>query len=118
MPLVNVDIVGPRTADYVEGLLTAAREAVIEALSVDDDTIIVRVNEAPRSHVGLPPCRTDSFTQVQVVMYDGRSDELKASLIDALRTRFGQAAGLRPSDVAVHLCEAPRTELDVLPGID
>jgi phenylpyruvate tautomerase PptA (4-oxalocrotonate tautomerase family) len=49
-------------------------------------------------------------------MYAGRSAELKAALVAAIRERFAADPGIDPADVAVVLRDPSKTDLDVLPA--
>jgi phenylpyruvate tautomerase PptA (4-oxalocrotonate tautomerase family) len=116
MPIVRIDITGPKTPEYRRALLVGARAAVIEALGVADERVNVRVIETPDECVDVPDCRSDRYTIVEVIMYAGRSAELKAALVAAIRERFAADPGIDPADVAVVLRDPSKTDLDVLPA--
>lgn len=116
MPLLRIDITGPKPAEYVSALLRQSRAAVLESLGVPDDRVTVRVIETPASHVDVPNCRTERYTVVEVLMYEGRTPELKAALVSALRGKLAEEPGIEPSEVAVSLRDAATVDLDVLAG--
>lgn len=101
MPIVRVDIVGPKPAEYVKSVLAGVRSGVVEGLGVPDDRVTVRVIETPASHADLPACRTDRYTVVEVALYAGRSPELKAATIAAVRERLLAEPGIPECEVAM-----------------
>jgi phenylpyruvate tautomerase PptA (4-oxalocrotonate tautomerase family) len=115
MPIVRIDVTGPKPPEWRRALLDGARAAVIEALGVADERVTVRVVETPDECVDVPDCRTDRYTIVEVIMYAGRSDELKKALAAAIRERFAADPGIEPSEVAVVLRDPSKADLDVLP---
>lgn len=116
MPLVRIDITGPKPPEYRRALLAGAREAVTSALGVPSERVTVRIIETPAEDVDVHACRTERFTQVEVLMYEGRPPELKGALVSTLRDLYATSPGIEPCEVAVHFRDASTTDLDVLPG--
>ncbi|HEX9092543.1 MAG TPA: tautomerase family protein [Coriobacteriia bacterium] len=116
MPIVRIDITGPKPPDWKAALLRGARSAVVEALGVPDGRVTVRVVETPGDCVDVPDCRTDRFTIVEVIMYEGRDEEMKRALSAAIRERLSRDPGIEPSEVSVIIRDPSRIDLDVLPG--
>lgn len=116
MPLVRIDITGPKPDAYKRALLAGARLAVTSALGVPDSSVTVRVFEASPECVDVPTCRTGRFTVVEVLLYEGRPPELKTALVSALRDIYADNPGIEPSAVTVFIHDASPTDLDVLPG--
>lgn len=116
MPLVRIDITGPKPHTYKRALLQGARLAVVNALGVPDDRVTVRVIETPVECVDVPASRTPRFTIVEVLLYEGRTPALKTALISALRDIYAENPGIEPSEVTVYIHDASPQDLDVLPG--
>ena len=116
MPIVRIDITGPKPAAWKRALLAGARAAVVEALGVPDDRVTVRVIETPDECVDVPDCRTDRFTIVEVIMYEGRPDEMKQALGAAVRAHLERDPGIEPSEVSIVIRDPSRVDLDVPPG--
>jgi phenylpyruvate tautomerase PptA (4-oxalocrotonate tautomerase family) len=116
MPLVRIDVVGPKTQAYKRALLAGARAAIVEEFGVADGRVTVRVVESAPLDVDLPPCRSERFTMLDVLMYAGRTPELKAAMAAALRDKYAADPGIEPSEVAVFFHDAAPEDLDVLPG--
>lgn len=116
MPIVRIDVTGPKSTEYKRALLSGARRAVVVALGVGDERVTVRVVETPAECVDAPPCRTDRFTVVEVLLYEGRSEDLKRALVKALRDELAAAPGIEECEVSIFIHDASMLDLDVMPG--
>ena len=116
MPFVRIDVTGPKNAAYKQALLTGARSAITKSFDVADERVTVRVIETPSTDVDVPSCRTERFTMVDVLMFEGRSPELKAAMTRTLRQTLAQAPGIEPTEVVVNFREADAVDLDVFRG--
>jgi phenylpyruvate tautomerase PptA (4-oxalocrotonate tautomerase family) len=116
MPFVRIDVVGPKTPEYKRALLSGTRAAITDVFGVADGRVAVRVVETPAEDVDLPSCRTERLTTLDVLMFEGRSDEMKAAMVEAVRGRLSSDPGIEPSEVVVSFREATPADLHVLPG--
>ena len=116
MPVVRIDITGPKPPQWKRSLLDGVCKAVVEALDVPKDRVTVRVVETPDDCVDVPDCRTNRYTFIEVIMYEGRSDEMKRAFVETLRESLAADPGIEPSEVSVLLRESSKVDLDVLPG--
>ncbi len=116
MPLVRIDVIGQRSAAYKQALMGAVRRAIVEDLAAEDRRVIVRIAETRAEDVDLPACRTENMTVVDILLYDGRTPEMKAAMTASLRTALAVDPGIEPSEVAVFFHDATPSDLDVLPG--
>lgn len=116
MPIVRIDITGPKPPEYRRALFDGVRAAVTSTLGADDARVTLRIVESPPELVDVPACRTERFTVIEVLMYEGRDDGMKAACCEAIRTALAADPGIEASEVSVYLHDASRTDLDVLPG--
>jgi len=116
MPLVRIDITGPKSPEWKRALMAAARAAVTGTLGAPDERVTVRVVETPDDCVDVPDCRTRDFTVVEVLMYEGRSEEMKRAFVASLREKLAADPGIPQSEVTVVLRDSSTLDLDVLPG--
>ncbi len=116
MPIVRIDITGPKPPGWKQSLAKSAREAIVGALGVPDSRVTVRVQETPDDCVDVPDCRTDRYTVVEVIMYEGRATEMKQAMVRAIRERFAADPGIEPSEVAVVIRDSSTLDLDVPAG--
>jgi phenylpyruvate tautomerase PptA (4-oxalocrotonate tautomerase family) len=117
MPLVRIDVVGPKSTSHKRALIAGTRAAIVEAFGVDDGRVIVRVAETCAQDVSLPDCRTERLTVLDVLMFTGRTREMKAAMVATLREKLTSDPGIEPSEVVVSFREATPEDLDVLPGL-
>ncbi len=116
MPIVRIDITGPKPPEWKKALLTGVCAAVVESLGVPRERVTVRVVETPDDCVDVPDCRTARYTFIEVIMYEGRDPEPKRDMVEAIRHRLAQDPGIEPSEVAVAIRDSSAVDLHVLPG--
>jgi phenylpyruvate tautomerase PptA (4-oxalocrotonate tautomerase family) len=116
MPLVRIDVIAPKSPEYKRALMAAARRAIVEGLAAEDRRVIVRVVETAPEDADLPSCRTERFTAVDILLYEGRTPEMKAAAARMLRDALEVDPGIEPSEVALFFHDATPFDLDVLPG--
>ncbi|MDZ4168279.1 MAG: tautomerase family protein [Coriobacteriia bacterium] len=116
MPIVRIDITGPQTPEHVHAILRGTRASITSSLGVADGRIHLRVVETPASHVDAPACRTVRYTVIDIALYEGRTPELKAACVAAIRAALAADPGIEPSEVAVAFRDMSTLDLDVLPG--
>nr|BFE83561.1 tautomerase family protein [Planobispora longispora] len=66
----------------------------------------------------LCPQRSERYLIVEIVCFEGRSEEAKRDLIRTLFDRTGQALGLAPEDLEIVILEAPKVNWGIrgVPG--
>jgi phenylpyruvate tautomerase PptA (4-oxalocrotonate tautomerase family) len=116
MPLVRIDVLAPKSPAYKRALMDAARHAIVEGLEAEDRRVVVRVVETAPEDASLPSCRTERFTSVDILLYGGRTPEMKAAAARVLRDALAADPGIEPSEVALFFHDATPFDLDVLPG--
>lgn len=116
MPIARIDIAGTKSLEYKRALAHAVRECIVTFLAADDSRVTVRVSETPPECVDFPPCRTDRYTVVDILLYEGRTEEMKRAFAAGLRAALAKDPGIEPSEVAIALHLMSRSDLDVLPG--
>jgi phenylpyruvate tautomerase PptA (4-oxalocrotonate tautomerase family) len=116
MPLVRIDVIAPKSPEYKRSLLTGVRAAVTGAFGVDDGRVSLRVIETRDDDVDLPSCRTERLTIIEVLMYEGRTPEMKSAMATAAREALAADPGIEPSEVQIAFREFSKTDLDVPAG--
>ena len=116
MPIARIDITGPKSAEYKRALAAAVRGAIVSCLGATDDRVNVRVVETVPECVDVPACRTERYTVVDIMMYEGRTDEMKTAFAEKLRAGLASNPGIEPSEVAIALHSMSKIDLNVLPG--
>jgi phenylpyruvate tautomerase PptA (4-oxalocrotonate tautomerase family) len=79
---------------------------MVAALRVPSDDPTVLITEIDPGSVVLPGGVGDSYTIVQITMFEGRSIEAKRALYRGICTSLA-AVGIPPSDILIAIVEAP-----------
>lgn len=116
MPVATVDIVGSKSRAYKDALAAAVRRSIVEFLAADDSRVTVRIIETPADCVDLPSCRTERYTVVGILLYEGRTEEMKRAFAEGLRAALAADPGIEPCEIAIALHSMSTSDLDVLPG--
>lgn len=116
MPFVRIDVTGPKSPEYKRALLTGTRGALTGVFGVPDSRVTVRVIETPAADIDTAPGRTERLTMVDVLMFEGRTAELKSEMTADLRERLAKDPGIEPSEVVVNFRDAGPIDLDVFAG--
>jgi phenylpyruvate tautomerase PptA (4-oxalocrotonate tautomerase family) len=116
MPIVRIDVTGPKTVEWKRAVLDGVRAGVTEGLAVPDSRVTLRLVETADDCVDIPDCRTARYTLIDVLAYEGHPPEAKAALVAAVRRRLAADPGIEPSEVAISIRDASKTDLDVMPG--
>jgi phenylpyruvate tautomerase PptA (4-oxalocrotonate tautomerase family) len=116
MPIVRIDVTGPKSPEWRSAVLRGVRSGITEALELPDRRVTLRIVETPDDCVDIPDCRTPRYTLIEVLMYEGHSPEAKTALVAAVRRHLAADPGIEPSEVAISIRDASKTDLDVMPG--
>jgi phenylpyruvate tautomerase PptA (4-oxalocrotonate tautomerase family) len=108
VPLVRIDLNGPRDAAQLDALSDAVQSAMVETIGIPADdrfhlfsTASTRVYD--RAYLGI--ARSDNVMFVEITLRGGRTAEQKKNLYAEIAKRAGAAAGVAPADVFVALHE-------------
>jgi len=80
---------------------------VVDALQYPPDKRAHRFFPLEREEFFYPPGRTESYTIIEISMFEGRSVEAKKALIRLLFERFAAVLNIGPQDVEVTIFETP-----------
>ena len=113
MPLVRVDLVAGKSAEYRRAIGDVIYEALVDICNVPtDDRFQVFHELSPESHYAdegyLGIRRTKDCVFIQIFFLPGRTIELKNAFYKAVADGLHQRVGLRREDVFIGLVEVPR----------
>lgn len=108
MALARIEILRGRSPQEKDGILSAVRAALSEALQAPADDPVVRLAEYPREEflVPYPERHSDRYTLVEITMFAGRSMRTKRRLYAAIVDRLGRL-DVPANDVLIVLHEPP-----------
>jgi 4-oxalocrotonate tautomerase len=113
MPLVRIDLVEGKPAEYRRGIGDIVYQAMIDVLKVPKDDRFQVIAEHPEhsliadeNYLGIK--RTKDCVFIQITLNAGRSVEQKKSFYAAVAKALHSRWGLRGEDVFINLVEVPK----------
>jgi 4-oxalocrotonate tautomerase len=113
MPLVRIDLLEGKPADYGVRIGRVVYRAQVEVLGAPKDDLFQVITEHPpaglqfdRDYLGIH--RTDDCIFLQITLNEGRTVELKRQFYTAVADGLHQELGVRREDVFVNLVEVKK----------
>jgi 4-oxalocrotonate tautomerase family enzyme len=107
MPLVRVEIIKGKSAEYKKTLLDCIHEGLMESIGIADWDRFQRIIEIDRADFETPSEKTYQFMIIEITMFQGRSKEQKKALIDTVTRKLGERFGIAPTDVFIVINDPP-----------
>ncbi len=107
MPLVRVEIIKGKSAEYKKTMLDCIHEGLLESIGISDWDRFQRIIEIDRADFEAPLEKTDQFMIIEITMFQGRTKEQKKALIEAVTRKLGERLGIVPTDVFIVIHEPP-----------
>ena len=107
MPLVRVEIIKGKSAEYKKTLLDCIHDGLMESIGIADWDRFQRIIEIDRGDFETPSEKTDQFTIIEITMFPERTKEQKKALIETVTKKLGKRLKIRPTDVFIVLREPP-----------
>lgn len=107
MPLVRIEIIKGKSAEYKKTMLDCVHEGLMESIGIEDWDRFQRIIEIDRSDFETAPGKTDQFTMIEITMFQGRSKEQKKAMIEGVTAKLGECLKIAPTDIFIVLHEPP-----------
>ena len=107
MPLVRIEIIKGKSAEYKRVMLEQIHRSLCETLGIEDWDRFQRIIETDREFFETAPGKTDSFTIIELTLFPGRSREQKAAAIERITESLAGALGIAPGDIFIIINEPP-----------
>ncbi|OLS13753.1 MAG: 4-oxalocrotonate tautomerase [Promethearchaeota archaeon CR_4] len=107
MPLVKIEIVGPKDEAYKKAVLDGVHEALVHALKVPVDDRTQRLYVLGPENFEYRSGRTDQFTLIEILLFAGRSKEAKKKLYSRIVENLKEQPGIASKDILIVLNEQP-----------
>ena len=107
MPLVRIEIIKGKSAEYKAALLQTVHEALVQTLSIEDDDRYQRLYELDEDCFERRKAKTDKFTMIELTLFPGRSKELKGNVIHEITRLLGENLGIAATDIIIIINEPP-----------
>jgi hypothetical protein len=101
----------PRLSDVIH-------QCLVEAFKLPEDKRFHRFIALNEDDFIYPADRSEKYTIVEIIMFEGRSVESKKCLISLLYEHLGSAVKISPQDLEIVMLESPRHNWGIrgLPG--
>ena len=110
MPLVRIDLLEGRTAEFKSQLGELVYESMLETVGIPEEDKFVVVNDLKAeelifstNYLGVD--RTDGIVIIQITMNEGRTTEVKKALYKTVADKLNSQLDIRKEDVFINLVE-------------
>lgn len=110
MPLVRIDLLEGKTAEFKSQLGELVYESMLETIGIPEEDKFVVVNDLKAEELILSPNylgvdRTDGIVIIQITMNEGRTTEVKKALYKTVADKLNSQLDIRKEDVFINLVE-------------
>lgn len=108
MPFIKIHV--PEGFNSITKRLLAAdiRDCLADALSIKKEDGHVVLYESAKGCRAIHESRNPRFVDVEIILFSGRTDEIKQKLYSAVTSIVMKHTGLEEKDVLIVLIESPR----------
>lgn len=99
-------------------LSDAVHSALMEAIGTPEDKRVQRFLILEPENFIFPSDRTNNYTIIEIIMFEGRSVEAKKNLIKLLYQKIEQTTDIAPQDLEITIFETPKCNWGIrgIPG--
>ncbi|MGK0714405.1 tautomerase family protein [Aerococcus urinaeequi] len=110
MPLVRIDLLEGKTAEFKSQLGELVYESMLETIGIPEEDKFVVVNDLKAeelifstNYLGVD--RTEVIVIIQITMNEGRTTEVKKALYKTVADKLNSQLDIRKEDVFINLVE-------------
>ena len=110
MPLVRIDLLEGKTAEFKTQLGELVYDSMLETIGIPEEDKFVVVNDLKAeelifstNYLGVD--RTDGIVIIQITMNEGRTTEVKKALYKTVADNLNNQLDIRKEDVFINLVE-------------
>lgn len=110
MPLVRIDFLEGKTAEFKSQLGELVYESMLETIGIPEEDKFVVVNDLKAeelifstNYLGVD--RTEGIVIIQITMNEGRTTEVKKALYKTVADKLNSQLDIRKEDVFINLVE-------------
>ena len=117
MPLVKIEILKGKNAEYKRAILNGIHSALVEAFKIPDNDKNHRLYELDNENFEFPDGKSDQFTSIELTVFKGRSFEAKKKLYSAIVKNLKNNPGINGNDILIIINEPPMENWGIRGGI-
>ena len=108
MPLVKIELLKGKSAEYKKTLLESVHKGLVESLDIEDWDRFQRIIEYDKADFEFPDFKSDNFMIIELTIFPGRTAEQKQNAIAAIKERLSGALSIDLKDVFIVINDPPR----------
>ena len=105
MPLVRIDMIKGKSAEYKKQVLECVHAGLEEVLGIPDWDRFQHIVEIPREDFETAPEKSDNFMIIELTLFPGRTKEQKGNAIKTITAKLSEKLGINPPDVFIVINE-------------
>lgn len=113
MPLVRINLLEGKTAEFKTQLGELVYESMLETIGMPEEDKFVVINDLKKeelvfstNYLGVD--RTDGIVIIQITMNEGRTTEVKKALYKTIADKLNSQLDIRKEDVFINLVEVKK----------
>ena len=107
MPLVKINLLKGKSAEYKKTVFDCVHQGLIEGLRISDWDRFQRIIEFDRTDFEAPAEKSDNFMIIELTLFPGRTKEQKTAAIEIITSKLVAALSIAPEDVFIIISEPP-----------
>lgn len=107
MPLVRIEIIKGKSADYKKQILDIVHDSLVKAIQIEEWDRFQRLIEIDDEFFERSEGKTDKFAMIEITMFPGRTKEQKEKIFEEITTSLKKKLGIPETDVFIVLYEPP-----------
>ena len=107
MPVVEVNMLKGKSAEYKKTVLDCIHDALVKTIGIEDWDRFQRINEFGKEDFEFPSFKTDNFMIIELKFFPGRTKEQKGKLISCICGNLKNRLAVEPADVFIIINEPP-----------
>ena len=107
MPLVKINILKGKTAEYKKTVFDCVHQGLIEGLGISNWDRFQRIVEFDRTDFETPAEKSDNFMIIELTLFPGRTKEQKKAAIEIITAKLVATLSIAPEDVFIIISEPP-----------
>jgi len=117
MPFLKIHISDEIENEKLPHLAQEVREAMAKTLKIDPAHGHVAIYTAPAAHHSVHESRNPNFVFTEILMFSGRSDEMKEELFKSISKVIERHIGVDNKDVLFNIIESERNNWAARGGV-
>lgn len=107
MPFVKIEILKGKSPAYKKAIMDGVHNALVEALKIPEYDRNQRLYELDKENFEISANKTESFTLIELTIFQGRSKEAKKNLYQKIAENLEKNPGIQKSDIMIVIHEPP-----------